>query len=267
MAGALYSQEPAKPPSGTLTVEEVITMTKSGVAEDLIVTAIKRRGKPFDLNAAEIIELKNLGVSQTVIGYLLDPSKPYNPPPPPAAGDAHSPPAVAGPAAPAEPLDPLAAKTPHEPGLYCVGSGQSFSPLNLRPVVPAKQAGKNSKLFGLLKGHIIGSIIEPKADARIHAGEETIFALRLPEKASIDDYALLRLEVAEGRRNLDFGKTPGKPVFRFDARAAFQSRRLAPGIYRISVRLTEKGEYLFLILGSSDDAKGLLGKGYDFGVD
>ena len=33
-------------------------MVKSGLSDELIITAIKSKGKPFDLSTAEIIELK-----------------------------------------------------------------------------------------------------------------------------------------------------------------------------------------------------------------
>lgn len=265
MAGLLSAQEQGKAASGTLAIEDVIAMVKSGLNEDLVITAIKKKAKPFDLNMAEIDELKNSGVSQTIIGYLLDPSKPYAPPARPTARDAAA--APPAPVAPSAPMDPLAAKTPPQPGLYRLSPTEEFSPLDLHPVVPAKQSGKNSKIFGLVKGHIIGSIVEAKAAKRFPPDDALLFVLRLTEKASIDDYALLRLEPAEGRRNLDFGKTPGKPVFPFDARIGYQYKQLAPGIYRISARFSEKGEYLFFVLGSGDEAKGLLGKGYDFGID
>jgi hypothetical protein len=263
ISGILHAQGPSKPTPATLTLEDVVGMLKSGLSEDLVITTIKSKGKPFDLSPAEITELKNSGISETVIGYLLDPTKPYTAPAPRASPAG----TTVAPAIPAELLDPLAAKTPPEPGIYYLRDGRSFVFLNLKPVVPTKQDSKNTKLFGLVKGHIIGSILEPKADVRIKAGEEAIFVLRLAEKGTIDDYALLRLDPADGRRNLDFGKTPGKPVFPIEVRAAFQNKRLAQGIYRLSVRQAEKGEYLFLILGSGDESKGLLGKGCDFGVD
>jgi hypothetical protein len=262
-AGLVSAQEQAKPTSGALTVEDVVTMIKSGLNEDLVIAAIKSKGKPFDLNAAEIVQLKNSGVSQTVIGYMLDPSKPYAPPARPL-DTAVSPPA---PAASVTPSDPVAAKTPPQAGIYHLSETGAFFPLDLHSVVPARQGGKSSKLFGLMKGHIVGSIVETKAEKRFPAQDEYVFVLRLPEKGLIDDYALLRLEAAQGRRNLDFGTTPGKPVFPFEARVAYQSKQLAPGIFRLSFRLSQKGEYLFFILGSGDDAKGILGKGYDFGVD
>jgi len=270
LSGVSIAQEPSKKPSGTWSLEEVQTMVKSGFKDDLIIAAIKSKGKAFDLNAAEMKELVDSGVSPTVIEYLIDPTKPYAPAPPPAQPT--PPPGVtAGTPTPATPpapvLDPIAAKVPPDPGLYYLSGPQAFTRLDLKPVVPAKQPGKSSKLFGLLTGHIVGSIVDANAKLRLPAGSEAIFFLRLTEKAVIDDYALLRVEPGKARRDLDFGTKPGKPVFPFNARASFESKQMAPGLYRLFLKLTQPGEYLFFILGSGDEAKGLLGKGHDFAVD
>jgi len=265
LAAALHGQETGKPPTAPLTVIEIMDMVKSGLTDDLIIAAVKSKGKPFDLNGAEIIELKRSGVSQTVIEYMLDPSKPYAAPN--AAPGTAPVAAPAPPETPKPPLDPLVAKLPPGAGLYYLTGTQGFSPMDLRTVVPAKQAGKNTKLFGLVKGHIIGSLVAGKAGMRLVSGTEVTFFLRLGEKGSIDDYSLLRLHPVENRRDLDFGATPGKPVFPFNVHASYESKAVAPGIYRLLIRLPDKGEYLLFILGSGDEAKGLLGKGYDFGID
>lgn len=260
-------QDPAKK-AGTLSVEEVMNMVKSGLKEELIISVIKSKGKAFDLNFAEINELTKSGVSQTIIEYMIDPSKPYVAPPPPVVPPPGAAPAVPPPATlPTPPLDPIAAKVPTDPGLYHLSDTKAFSKLEQRPLVPANQPGKAPKLLGFLKGHIVGSIVDEKAKLRLPAAREAVFFLRLPEKATIDDYALLRLEPGKSRRDLDFGTKPGKPVFPFSARASFESKTVAPGLYRLSVKLTQPGEYLFFILGSGDESKGLLGKGYDFAVE
>src|SRR5437899_416225 len=79
LSGVANGQEPSKKPSGTWSVEDVLNMVKSGLKDELIIAAIKSKGKAFDLNGAEIKELVNSGVNQTVIEYLLDPAKPYAP--------------------------------------------------------------------------------------------------------------------------------------------------------------------------------------------
>src|SRR5215471_12119338 len=78
----------AQPPAGAnapLSLEEVVKQVKNGLSEELIITKVKKNGKAFDLNTEEVLELKKVGVSDNVIKYLLDPSQPYAPQPPPPA--------------------------------------------------------------------------------------------------------------------------------------------------------------------------------------
>lgn len=78
---ALSGQESPKIVPGTLTLQEVVHLVKSGVSEELIVARVKRNAKPFDLSSDEILELKRSGVSETVIKFLLDPTAPLRPRP------------------------------------------------------------------------------------------------------------------------------------------------------------------------------------------
>lgn len=261
---ALGAQEVPKAVGGSLTIADVVRLAKAGVTDELIIAKIKSNAKAFDLNSDEMIELKNSGVSQTVIEYLLDPNKPYTAP----AASSGTPPVAAPPPGPKLPSDPLAAKVPSEPGLYYVSARADIVPLDFDSLVPTKEPGKASKLLGgLLKGHIIGSIVGGKAKTRFTRRTEATFFLRVSEKATIDDYALLRLEPSANRRDLDFGTKPGKPVFPFRARVRFEPKQVVAGLYRIPLSLTEPGEYVMFVLGSGDEKKGILGKGYDFGVD
>jgi hypothetical protein len=221
---------------------------------------VKRNARVFDLNADEVQALQKQGVSEAVIQYLFDPSRPYTAPAPPPPG---SPPAPV-PSRPKPPSDPLALKVPPEPGIYYLTAKQEFLALDLKAVVPSKQPGK--AVIPGLKGHIIGSVVGPTAKSRLSSGPATFYA-RLAEKAAVDDLALLILKRSHNRRDLDFGAKAGKPVFSVNALRQFESKEVSAGLFRIAVPLKQPGEYLFLILGSGDDKKGLLGKGYDFGVD
>jgi hypothetical protein len=246
----------------------VLRLAKAGVADDLIITQVKRNGKAFDLNTDEIVALGNAGISKAVIEYLLDPSRPYSPPPPPPSAAAASSGVIVAPAVvvpPKPPSDLRALKVPPEPGIYYFKGPDEFVPLDLKPVVPSKQPGKISSL--LTKGHIIGSLIGPSAKARA-LGSPLLFFVRIGEKMMVDDLALLRLETSSKRRDLDFGKKAGKPVFQVSAVKQFESKEVAPGMFRLTVAMAIKpGEYVFFILGSGDDKKAQLGKAYDFGVD
>jgi len=262
----LRAQEAPKASEGSLTIEEVLSFSKQGMTEEFIINQVKRNAKPFDLNSDEIAYLRDMGISDRVIGYLRNPSQPYSPPvapSPPIAGGAPAPP----PARSRPPSDPRVLKLPPEAGIYYLKGPEEFATLDLKPVVPSKQPGKMSAFSGgLVNGHIIGSLIDATAKTRA-TGPSAIFFLRLAEKGTIDDIALLSLETSSKQRDLDFGKKPGKPVFPVSSVKQFESKEIIPGIYRLTVPLSKPGEYLFFVLGSGDEKKGLLGKGYDFGVD
>jgi|SRR5579862_2270415 len=251
-----HAQETSKAAPGSLTLEDVLSLSKAGVAEDVIVSRVKHNAKAFDLNGDEIKALKSDGVSETVIKYLLDPSQPYAPPPPPTA-------VRAGPPA-KPPSDPLALKVPAEVAIYYLKGADEFVQLDLKPVVPIKEPGKMSK-FSPVKGHVVGSVIGPTAMARVATGATTFYA-RPGEKAAIEDFVLLSLEPDKTRRNIDFGTKVGKPVFPAKSVHQFESKEVMPGLFRLAVPPVGKGEYLFFLLGSGDEKKGMLGKGYDFGA-
>src|ERR1700692_4202632 len=117
------AQDAPKASAGSLTIEDVVTLSKAGVAEEVIVARVKHNAKAFDLNGDEILALKNSGVSETVIKYMMDPSQPYAPAPPPTA---------AHPGPPAKPpSDPLALKVPAESGVYYWAGGEDFVALDL----------------------------------------------------------------------------------------------------------------------------------------
>jgi len=272
----LSAQEDAKLKPGSLTLEEVVQESKANVAEDAIIDRVRKNAKAFDLNAQEIAELKKAGVSDNVIKYLMAPSLPPPVPPapvapalPPAAGAA----SASSPAPPAAPppkrgpvTDPLSSKVPLDPGIYYLMGADQFTALALKTVMPYKQPGKLTALSGgLVKGHVVGSIVGPTAGTRA-AGNASVFYLRLPERAMIEDFVLVMLDKAKDHRDLDLGTKPGKTVFPVTSVKQFDSKEADTGIYRLTVPMIKKGEYFFFILGSADDKKGLLGKGYELGV-
>src|SRR5580765_8212842 len=66
-----------------LAVDDIVKLSKDGFPEDVIIARIKKYGKPFDLSTEEMGELRRLGISDSVIKTLIDPSQPYIPPPRP----------------------------------------------------------------------------------------------------------------------------------------------------------------------------------------
>ena len=79
----------ARPAAAPSPVDSVIQSVKMGLSENLIIKTLQRDNKPMNLTPADLVKLKNAGVSENIIGAMLDPtSSPAPaaaaPPPPPA---------------------------------------------------------------------------------------------------------------------------------------------------------------------------------------
>ncbi len=91
----------ASKPAAASPVDSVIQLVKSGMSEDLIIKSLKKTNKAVDLSPADMVKLQQAGVSDNVIGVMLDPTSTPAPaaaaaPPPPAP--APEPPPAAAPA-------------------------------------------------------------------------------------------------------------------------------------------------------------------------
>ena len=252
------AQAPASGPP--LSVEEVVKLWKTRVPEDLIITMIKKNGKAFNLSTEEVLELRNVGLSDNVVKFLLDPSQPYTPPAAPAVSQ----PPGAKPAPPKEyPADAHAAQVPSEPGLYRFAEG-SFLKTDIKLLLGEKQGAGVGKVV-MKKGKAIAYLLEPAAKTRIDEAAPT-FYMRLPEGKAIEEVVLVALEQKKARREIEIGQTLDKQELKAEAMRPYDPVEVAPRVFKIDTKLT-KGEYLFLLLGSAEPPKGSYGKGYDFGVE
>ena len=86
----------AKPAAAPSPVDSVIQSVKMGLSENLIIKTLQRDNKPMNLTPGDLVKLKNAGVSENIIGAMLDPTSapapaaaaapaaaPAPPPPPP----------------------------------------------------------------------------------------------------------------------------------------------------------------------------------------
>ena len=77
----------------------MIESVKAGLSESLIIRTLQRDNKPVDLTTADMVKLKNAGVSENIINVMLDPASA------PAAAAAPAP--APAPAPLPQPLRPL----------------------------------------------------------------------------------------------------------------------------------------------------------------
>src|SRR5580765_6378987 len=100
----------APKPAAPSPVDSVIASVKAGLSESLIIRTLQRENKPANLTPADLVKLKNAGVSENIIGVMLDPASAAAPaaPAPVAAAPPPPPPPAAAPA-PAPAPAPVAA--------------------------------------------------------------------------------------------------------------------------------------------------------------
>jgi hypothetical protein len=252
----LSAQDSAAPP---LSIQDVLQLHNSGFSDDVIITRIKKNAKAFDLSTPELVELKKAGLSDVVVRYLLDPSQPWSPPAPQSPQAAKE----AVPPQPARhfPKDEYAAVIPPDPGLYRIANGNPVR-MDLKVLLAAGGGG----LGMLKKSKVLGYLVGPESQTRL-TDPSPHFYLRLALGKAIEEIVLVSLEQKADRRELEAASTGAKPEFRPDTISLFEAVEVGPALFRVIPAKLESGEYMFLQIGSAEPAKGISGKGFDFGVE
>jgi hypothetical protein len=280
--------------SGTtaaMTNEDVIKMSKAGLAEDVIITAIRQAPKRnFDLTANGLIELKLGKVPDAIVRAMqaLEPpktSEPVSPPPPavtppPAASAVSAParpsapmptpePAPPPAAVPAPPPPPTAASaavptTVQEPGvpgeLFFVTATGGLTALERVRLREAKATRSRSQQD--IEFYLEGS----SSPVVIRAGEPQSFAIRMmgggsrwgkaatPEEAQ-KHFLLTKLQSADGRRYLT------RVDVQFDVRTFGRPtpgldpkrfERLATSLQLTPRTMLAPGEYVIYMAGTAN---------------
>jgi len=254
----------------SLTVEEVVNLSKAGFSEEVIITKIRKNGKAFDLNAAELVELKRIGITDAIIKFLLDPSQPYTPPPPPPPPVSKSSDASGGLPPPAPPPakhyppDDFASKVPSEPGLYRFPAEAPVR-VDIKILLGTKEDAGLGKVL-MKKGKIIAYLVGPASKTRIKE-PAPVFYMRLPEGKAIEEVVLVAFDRRADRREIEMGPPGPKQELKAQAMRQFDSLEVGPGLFKLTTAKLAKGEYLFFQLGSAEPPKGSYGKGFDFAID
>ena len=74
-------------PSQPLSLADVKMLAKSGVSDEVILSQIRNSHTVYHLSAAEILDLKDAGLSEKVIDFMINTPTLYRstrPPPPPS---------------------------------------------------------------------------------------------------------------------------------------------------------------------------------------
>jgi hypothetical protein len=267
--------------SAAMTNQDVIRMAKAGIAEDVIITAIRQAPKrTFDLSADGLIELKLGKVPDAIVRAMqaLEPTKAMDPPSPPvvvspppapaptptsarAAPAAESPAPVSAPPSPTTAASPAMPKEPAAPGeLFFVTSTGSLTGLE-RVRLRETKAGR-SRSQQDIEFYFEGAA----SPVVLKSGDAQSFVIRMmggggrwskePTAAEAQKHFLLtKLQSADGRRYLTkvdvqfdvrtFGRpTPGLDPKRFE--------RLATSLQLTPRTVLGPGEYVIYMAGTSN---------------
>lgn len=261
LAAIPRSSAQSAPATAPLSVEDIVRLSKEGISEDVLIAKIKKNAKAFDLSPDEIVELKKLGITDSVIKVLLDPTLPYVPPPAP-----QPPPAAPKPSVPGKkyPPDPYAARIPAEPGLYRIYQSAPVQ-MDLKLFMGQQQGAGLGKVL-LKKGKAVAYLAGSAARTRL-ADTAPVFYIRMADGKGVEEVVLVALDRKKDRRELDMGPPAPKPELKADTIRPFDSLEVGAGLFRLTPATLVKGEYMFFLIGTAEPPKGNYGKGYDFGME
>ena len=243
-----------------LTNDAVVKMVKAGLGDDIVVSTIKAQPGKYATGADDLIALKTAGVSDKVIGAMVEK----------AAGGSTAPAPAAQPAA-ANPLAPAAAAGPPpvtEVGVY-YKKGDAWADLPPE-VVNFKTGGvlKTIGTAGIVKGDVNGHINRDHSSTQLKT-PITLLVYAF-EGVNITEYQLLRLHEQKDSREF---RTVTGGVMHVSGGATrdlipFESKKIAPRTYEIVVPAVGSGEFGLLPPAGSDPngSSGRIGKIYSFRI-
>lgn len=233
----------------TLNNESIMKLAKAGMGDDLIVNMVNTQPGSYSLGTDELIMLKQVGVSEKVIGAMVLKSSGA-----PSPGITTTVTPVAGPVS--------------EVGIYYKQTG---SWVDLNPEgVSFKTGGvlKSIATDGIVKGDVNGHIAGEHSKTQLKTPIELL--IYAPEGIASTEYQLLHLH--ESGKAREFRTVTGG-VFHKSGGASrdaieFEAKKIAPRTFVITLSGLKTGEYGLLPPASGDGTgtSGRLGKLYTFHV-
>jgi len=237
-----------------LTNDAIIKMVKAGLGEDIVLSTVKAQPGNFATGVDDMIALKSAGISDKIIGAMVEKM---------ASGG--------GAAAPAPAAAPAAAAAPalvNEVGVY-FKKGDAWADLPPE-VVNFKTGGvlKTIGTAGIVKGDINGHVNGDHSNTQLKTPVDILVYTQ--EGVAITEYQLLRLHESKDAREF---RTVTGGVMHVSGGATrdllpFESKKLAPRTYEIVLPNIGGGDYGLLPPASSDatSSSGRIGKIYSFRI-
>jgi len=252
------------PQQVALNNDGVLAMVREKFDDATIVRMIQTHSTNFDLSVDAMIQLKQAGVSQTVLQAMIAAV------PDPAAGPPATQPAVAK--STPTPIVPLV--VPDEIGVYV---RQKNKLVEIEPEIVNWQTGgvlKHAATLGVDREHVNGTVAGPHSGLTVSPSPLGMagpveFIIRCPDGNSASEYQLLRFWEKSDRR--EFRSVTGGVLHASsgakDNVIAFQFEKIAPRTYRLALPSIGTGEFGFLAPGMAASADmASRGKVYTFRI-
>jgi len=263
-----------------LTNDEIISLTKAGLASSVIVNKIRTTSKTnFDLSTDGLIRLKQAGVSDDAVAAMLEAKSGRSAP------SGSTPSGAAPAAASGDPNDPMA---PHNYGIYLIDESDGTRKMvQMAPSVSAQNrtgGGFTASVtpFGLGKVKTKANL--PGRNAALQIKSTTpVFYFYLDASSgglntasgipsTPNEFTLIRFNLRSDNREVTIAKSNaygGKGGLSDEYVVPFSAESLGRGIFRITPSAPlGKGEYGFYLVNSGNsNANAAIGaKFFDFGV-
>ncbi len=243
-----------------LTNDAIIKMAKAGLGDEILLSTIRTQPGRYTIAPDDLIALKGAGVSDKVIGAMIEKGAGGGGVPMPAG-------ATANPLA-AAPKPSMAPGPVNEVGVYFL---KNDTWMDLPPEVV------NFKTGGVLKSIGTVGIVKGDVNGRVN-GEHSRTGLKSPvsllvyasEGVSITEYQLLRLRDSKDAREF---RTMTGGVMHVSGGATrdlvpFEGKKTAPRTWEVVLPNLGSGEYGLLppAGGDSTSSSGRIGKVYSFRI-
>jgi len=275
LTSAVYAQE-------TMTNEEVISLTKAGLAGSVIIGKIRTSKTNFDMSTDALIRLKQSGVGDDVVTAMLEAKSGISTAAntgPSATSTGAAPVSVSG-----DPNDPM---SKHNYGIYLYEEREGVRKMTLvKPTVSAQ-----NRTGGLFTSSLTYGITKVKTKANLPGRNS---ALQIPNTAPVfyfyldvtsgglntssgipadpNEFTLVRFNIRDDNREVTIGKSNafgGKGGLSDEYVVQFKAEDLGNGMFRITPSSAlSKGEYGFFLVnsGNSNASAAVGAKFFDFGI-
>lgn len=273
LASAAFAQE-------TMTNDEVISLTKAGLASSVIVGKIRTSKSNFDLSTDSLIRLKQAGVGDDVVTAMLEAKsgKTVGSAPAPNSTGAASPGALG------DPHDPM---SKHNYGIYLFEEKdgvRKMTPVKANVSAQNRTGGMftSSLTYGIGKVKIKTNLPGRNADLQLQTTTPTFYfylditsgGLNTASGVPSDpkEFALVRFNQRSDNREVTIGKANAfgaKGGLSDEYVVQFKAEDMGNGIFKVTpVAGLTKGEYGFYLVnsGNSNTSAGVGAKFFDFGV-